>query len=286
MGDGAVDQVPQQALWVLALGDEVDMMQVAAEFTAALHQVHIEAGVGDGQRGGHPRDSPADDQGGALRRPFDLLDRAGQGQPLGRDAHLFEGAAGRAGRILAMDPGAVLAQVDDLDEGRVQAGFAGQALEERLMRAWAAGGDDQAIDPRIRRQRPHAGLSLRQTGQGDRFDTRHARQAGGVPGNGAQIDRVADLAGALAQRHADGRLGRLPFGAAGRGCRQVRLAAAEGALSKTAAQQGHGLGRSAGSVEDRLGDFFRAGKGPAHEDARAGGGQRGELAGFAESIRV
>ena len=138
----AVDQVAQQPLRILPLGHVVDVMQVAAQLVAS-RPGDIEAGVGDRQRRRHARDPAADDQRA----------RTGCAFPCGRRASAprapppsvpVPSPCGRLFRLVDVNPGALLAQVDHF-QVRIQPGFADDALKQRFVRAVAAAGHDQAI---------------------------------------------------------------------------------------------------------------------------------------------
>ena len=101
------------------------------------------------QRGRHARHAAADHEGGVGDGELALLERL---EPRGlRDRHADEvlGLFGRLGRRLLVDPGALFADVGELEQVGIQAARLEGSLEQRLVGARRAGGHDHAVEPLV-----------------------------------------------------------------------------------------------------------------------------------------
>ena len=132
---------------VMIMGKKAERVQEPAQLRLFFHDEGVETLGGDAQRGIHPGHSAADDQAVRLDRQPDFvafLEQRGLGDP-----HLDEvlGFLGRDLRLAHVHPGDLLADAHELQQIRVDAGFARGALEERLVRAGGAGCHHHAIDP-------------------------------------------------------------------------------------------------------------------------------------------
>jgi hypothetical protein len=194
----AVHQVPQQPLRIVAFGDIEDVMEIAAKFGAALDQMHVKAGVGDRQGGRHSGDSAADHEARGDGGPLLAGHRARPQDAFDGSADHFRRLACGTGGIIGMNPGALLAQVDELDEGWVNAPFGGQSLEQRLVGPMAAGADHKPIDARETGDHAQAVLPFRQARHREDFGPAHPAGVLDVPGDGVQVHDAVDLPGATA----------------------------------------------------------------------------------------
>ena len=119
---------------------------VAAELGRALDEVDLVAHVAERQGAGHAGDAAADDDGGVRERHVDLEQRLEQPGP--GHAHLdqFLGLLRGLLRLLGVHPARLVADVGHLEEERVEPGLAQGVLEDGLVRARRAAGDDDAVE--------------------------------------------------------------------------------------------------------------------------------------------
>ncbi len=115
----------------------------------ALHQGHGEAGVGDVQGGPEPGGAAADHQGLPMQGHPAVLEGAGAphlGQP---HANEVQGLGRRRLGLSRVHPGAVLPQVDDLQQIRVNAAFLKQPPEGGLVELGRAGGQHHPVQGKV-----------------------------------------------------------------------------------------------------------------------------------------
>ena len=103
------------------------------------------AAVGNREGGRHPGEATADDQRCRLagERPF--TDRLCGPHARHRQPHQFQRLAVGQRRLFRVDARALLLNINQLQQVRVQTGLAGHPLEKRFVRAVAAGGDHDPV---------------------------------------------------------------------------------------------------------------------------------------------
>ena len=104
------------------------------------------AHVAERQGAGHAGDAAADDDGGVRERHVDLEQRLEQPGPGHAHLHQFLGLLRGLLRLLGVHPARLVADVGHLEEERVEAGLAQRVLEDGLVRARRAAGDDHAVE--------------------------------------------------------------------------------------------------------------------------------------------
>jgi hypothetical protein len=105
-----------------------------------------------------------------------------------------------------MDTGTVLAEIHNLAQIPVEAGFLRQSPEERSVGARRTSGHQDAIQLLIGYQLFKGGQPVRGTPEGTGADVRDMRIRLRAVDEVVQIDRVRDFAGALAEEYADSRM--------------------------------------------------------------------------------
>ena len=250
-----------------------------AEFALFLHQIDIETLTREGERRVHTRYPTADHQG----RLGDIeklgLERLGQTHPGDRPTHEVDRFLRRLFGLLAVHPGAVIADVGHLEEIAVQSDLADVLLEELLVRAGRARRHHHPVERVLLNAFLDLGQRVLRAGVEQVFRVGHAgeilrcfRHRGYVHGAGdvrpARADEythpgllgahVALLGILLGRNHRAARLAQLPAGQ-GRGCRSLH----------------HGLGNVLGGLE-----------GAADEDPRAGRCQRLILGRLCKAVLV
>ena len=138
-------QKPRQVLLgVEALEGVVELAVVAAEFLFLLHDVGLEALVGQRQGRRDAGQSAADDEGVVIHAQLARLEglqelRLGDGH-----AHEVLGLLGGLDGLVHVDPGVLVADVGHLEEVAVEARLLAVLLEESLVGARRAGAHDDA----------------------------------------------------------------------------------------------------------------------------------------------
>jgi len=125
----------------------VEHAEVAAQLFALFQQQAVKTLGGQGQGRSHAGDAAADDQRpgsdrhGLLRQGLHAAG-LGHGHP-----HQVPGFVGGRFGLIGMDPGALVADVDHLDQAAVEPGVLEGLLKERFVGPGGAGGDDHPVQP-------------------------------------------------------------------------------------------------------------------------------------------
>ncbi len=175
----------------------------AAQRLLALHEDDLEADVGQADRGPQAGDPAADDQRPGRRLDHDRLERRGEPGPGDPGPDEAEGLVGGRVLVVAVDPRALLADVDLGVLVGVHAGPGRHAPERVGVKLRRAGGHDQAVE--AERLDVLGDLLLARLGAGEhgRPGDHHGLLAERLRGDPLHVDVVGDVAAAMADVDAD-----------------------------------------------------------------------------------
>ena len=139
------------------------MVQRPAKARQPLHERDVVAGVSDVQRCRHPRDAAPDYQGASDWLDCLLAHRLGEPRAGDSQADQLLGLPRRPRRVIHVRPRTVFSDVGHLDQVWVQAGFASDALEERLVCPVAASRHEHPVQPILRDRLADLRLTILET---------------------------------------------------------------------------------------------------------------------------
>ena len=282
----AIHQIAQQPLRIVTFGHVIQVIEIPAQHLGAFDEVHVVAAVGDGERGRHARHPAADDQGCRLAQILVFVDRPrGQHPPHGHAHQLLRFAIGEFG-LLPVHPRALLAQIDQFQQIRIQPRHAHHAVEQGFVRAIAARGNHDVVEIGVDDALLQTRDGFGEAGEVHDFTGRPrwatARHAGSAlrdrspPRSSIRTSRRTRPRAAL--RFRDIALGRQTIGGEERPLARIDVRA------ELIVQQAHHFGGGAARVDDGLDDFFRRRERAAHEHAGARRLERREFVGFTEAV--
>ena len=283
-----VHQVAQQPLGILPFGDVIDVTQVPTQFRLPLYKSHAISGVGDGEGCGHPGDPPTDHQRAAHRLHRQFVDRLRHPHAGHRHPHQFLRLPRGPLRIVHMAPGAVLADVDHLQEVRVQPCLPHHLLEQRLMGPMATRSNHHPVEPLFGDSLPDRCLPIFEAAVLHRLHVDHIRQGLGKTGHLIHVHRPIQRGRTPAEEHPHpGRLpGHIPFRREVIRLPEERILPTGGILTQVLPQQPHRVARRARRIQDRLGDLLRRLERATDVDAGPAGLQRGKFVRLTEPVGI
>ena len=288
VADHAVDQIAQQPLGVLPLGDVVDVAQVPAQFRLPLHQGHVVPRIGDGKGSGHTGDAATDDQSAlhGLKRQF--TDRLGHPHAGHRHPHQFLRLPCGPWRIVHVAPGTMLTDVDHLQQVGIQPRLPYHLLEQRLVRPMTTRSHHHPVEALLSDSLSNRSLPLLETAVLHRLDVDHIGEAAGELSHRVHVHRPVQRGGTATQKDPHPR--RLPahisFGGQMVRLPEEGILPAGGVLPQVLPQQPHRIASRTRSIQDRLGDLLRRLERPTDVNTGSTGLQRRELVRLTESIGV
>ena len=142
----AGDEVRKACLHVRPFQRGAQLAEIASELGFGLDQVHVEPLVADRQSGRHTRQSASDHQRRGNHGGLPRLERPQVPCPRHGHAHECDGLFGGRGAVLAVNPGALVADIGHGEEVLVEPRDPQRFLEQRLVRSRRARGHHQAVE--------------------------------------------------------------------------------------------------------------------------------------------
>ena len=141
------DQITDEGLDIQPLEGGLDAARHAAQLLLLLHQVDLEALVGETECGGHPGHAAADYEGRLVDRQLELLERLETDRPRHRHADDVLGLPGGLLLLLRVHPGAMLPDVGHVEEVLVDPSLAEGVAEQRLVGPGRASSHHHPVEP-------------------------------------------------------------------------------------------------------------------------------------------
>ena len=257
----------------------MDVAKIAAQGRVLLHQVHLEALVGDAQRRGHARQPAADNQRRCRHRQLAGLQRLQMPRPGDGHGHQVHGLIGGRHGVVLVDPGALVADVGHRKEVLVEPALAQRLLEEDLVRPRRTGGHHQPVEPVLLDHVLDVLLVGVRAGVEAGFGVADVGHLGRLAGYPFHVDDRSDVVAAVADEHAH------PRGFVG----GVALPGVFVALDQIAARGGklvHGARRRRRGLRHRFRNVLGFLERPGHVNAGLGCRQRRQPLGLREAKLV
>ena len=251
--------------------------EVPPERRFLLHERAGESLPRQAQRGLHPGEAAADDEG-PVRYPHGRLVEGPDEARLGNHhaEQIFRLGRRLPGK-LHMHPGALIADVGHLEEVLVEARLPDRLLEQGLVGARRTGGNHHAVESVLVDRLLHLFLGILRAGVEVLIHVHHAGKRSGVLCYAGNIDDPADIDPAVADEDADpGRLPRhVAFG---------RVLLRPGERPARLREKSRCRFRRRAGLDDRFRDVLGALKHAAGENAFTRGGERRKPIGPAEPV--